>query len=120
MRVISAKAITDAMKKHAKWKVGLKLWLDVFDKPSLRFESYEQLCHVWRNTSCWNVDRIPFGLLENESRKGPLYIYVFDINGNNCRIIAWLNPNTGSLYVKDVCSHAEYDKWWKAQTKTKR
>ncbi|WP_374053717.1 hypothetical protein [Xenorhabdus taiwanensis] len=31
MRVITAKVIIEAMQKHAQWKVGLKLWLDVFD-----------------------------------------------------------------------------------------
>jgi len=52
MRVVTARTITDAMTVHAQWKVGLKLWLDVFDK--------------------------------------------------------------------HVCSHADYDRWWKGQTKSKR
>ncbi|WP_340609060.1 type II toxin-antitoxin system HigB family toxin [Xenorhabdus bharatensis] len=120
MRVISVKTITDAMLKHAQWKVGLKLWLDVFDKSSLHFESYSQILNVWKNASGWNVDRIPHELLEKGSKKGPLDIYIFDVHKNKCRIIAWLNPHSGSLYVKDVCSHAEYDKWSKNQTKSKR
>ncbi len=38
MRVITARAIVEAMKKHGQWKAGLKLWLDVFNTPSLRFD----------------------------------------------------------------------------------
>ncbi|MDC9593334.1 type II toxin-antitoxin system HigB family toxin [Xenorhabdus sp. IM139775] len=120
MRVITAKTITEAMQKHAQWKVGLKLWLDVFDKASLRFESYAQIRELWLKTSTWNVDRVPCALLEVGSKKGPLDIYLFDIHKNKCRIITWFNPKSGTFYIKDVCSHTEYDKWWRKQTKSKR
>ncbi|WP_338884669.1 MULTISPECIES: type II toxin-antitoxin system HigB family toxin [Xenorhabdus] len=120
MRVITAKVIIEAMQKHAQWKVGLKLWLDVFDKVSLRFESYAQIRELWLKTSTWNVDRIPHELLEAGSKKGPLDIYIFDIHKNKCRIITWLNPKSGTFYIKDVCPHTEYDKWWRKQTKSKR
>ncbi|MBE8595710.1 hypothetical protein IQ209_04040 [Xenorhabdus sp. BG5] len=66
------------MQKHAQWKVGVKLWLDVFDKVSLRFESYAQIRELW------------------------------------------LKPKSGTFYIKDVCTHTEYDKWWRKQTKSKR
>ncbi|HEY0207999.1 type II toxin-antitoxin system HigB family toxin [Acerihabitans sp.] len=120
MRVITARAIADAMERHAQWKVGLKLWLDVFNKPALRFVSWAQIRSHWLQVSGWNVDRVAHARLKPESRKGPLDIYVFDIHKNQCRIIAWLNPDSGTLFVKDVCSHAGYDKWWRDQTKSKR
>ena len=108
------------MTVHAQWKVGLKLWLDVFDKQSLIFESFSQLRDVWLSKSGWNVDRIPCSLLKAESKKGPLDIYVFDIHKNQCRVVVWLNPKSGTFFVKDVCSHAEYDRWWRGQTKSQR
>lgn len=120
MRVITARAITDAMSTHAQWRVGLKLWLDVFNKPSLVFQSFSQVKDVWRSHSGWNMDRIPNSLLKPESKKGPLDIYVFDIHKNECRVVVWLNQNTGVFYVKNVLSHAEYDRWWRGQTKSKR
>ncbi|PHM74420.1 type II toxin-antitoxin system HigB family toxin [Xenorhabdus kozodoii] len=120
MRVITAKAITEAMQKHAQWKIGLKLWLDVFDKASLRFESYAQIRELWLKTSTWNVDRVPHELLETGSKKGPLDIYIFDIHRNKCRIITWLNPKSGTFYIKNVYTHTEYDSWWRKQTKSKR
>ncbi|MDE9432061.1 type II toxin-antitoxin system HigB family toxin [Xenorhabdus bovienii] len=58
--------------------------------------------------------------MEAGSQKGPLDIYIFDIHKNKCRIIAWLNPKSGTLYIKNVCSHTEYDRWWREQTKSNR
>lgn len=115
MRVISPKKIKDAMLLYSQWKVGLKLWLDVFNRSELRFESYAQLKLLWKKTSGWNMDRIPARHLRENSRKGALDIYIFDIKKNQCRIITWLNPHDGTLYIKDVLSHTEYDKWWKSQ-----
>lgn len=120
MRVITARAIVEAMKKHGQWKAGLKLWLDVFNTPSLRFESLLQLRATWLEVSGWNLDCIPYARLKADSRKGPLDICVFDIHKNQCRVLAWLNPKTGKLYIKQVCSHADYDKWWRDQTRSKR
>ncbi|WP_374051523.1 type II toxin-antitoxin system HigB family toxin [Xenorhabdus taiwanensis] len=54
------------------------------------------------------------------SKKGPLDIYISDIHKNKCRIITWLNSKSGTFYIKDVCTHTEYDKWWRKQTKSKR
>ncbi|MBN1085433.1 type II toxin-antitoxin system HigB family toxin [Erwinia aphidicola] len=120
MRVITARAIVEAMRKHGQWKAGLKLWLDVFNTPSLRFESLLQLRATWLELSGWNLDCIPYARLKADSRKGPLDICVFDIHKNQCRVLAWLNPKTGTLYIKQVCSHADYDKWWRDQTRSKR
>ncbi|MDP9540409.1 type II toxin-antitoxin system HigB family toxin [Pseudomonas putida] len=33
------------------------------------------------------------------------------VKKNECRLIAWLNARTGTLYIKAILSHAEYDKW---------
>ncbi|MGB5956487.1 MULTISPECIES: type II toxin-antitoxin system HigB family toxin [Pseudomonas] len=36
---------------------------------------------------------------------------------NECRLIAWLNTRTGTLYIKAILSHAEYDKWCKSDVR---
>ncbi|EKT4461610.1 TPA: type II toxin-antitoxin system HigB family toxin [Pseudomonas putida] len=33
------------------------------------------------------------------------------VKKNECRHIACLNARTGTLYIKAILSHAEYDKW---------
>lgn len=88
MRVITARAITDAMSTHAQWRVGLKLWLDVFNKPSLVFQSFSQVKDVWRSHSGWNMDRIPNSLLKPESKKG-LLIFMS---------LIYIRMNAGSLF----------------------
>ena len=119
MRVITKKAIVDAMNTHSQWRMGLKLWLSIYDRQTLRFDSYQQIADVWRSASGWSVDRLPARTLKAESQKGPLDIYIFDIHKNECRVITWLNPKNGTFYVKDVCSHADYDKWWRKQSNKK-
>lgn len=37
--------------------------------------------------------------------------YVFNIGGNKFRVIASIHFNTQVLYVKEVLTHGEYDKW---------
>ncbi len=111
MRVITKAAVTKAIEAHGQWKAPLSLWLTTFDRATLRFESFEQLRQTWATVSGWNVDRIPHSKLRPTSRKGPLDIYVFDIKKNECRLIAWLNARTGTLYIKAILSHAVYDKW---------
>ncbi len=117
MRVISPKLITQSMQRHNQWKVGLKLWLDIFNSAGLSFESSIFIRDIWRSASNWDVDRIPAVKLRECSRKGPLDIYVFDVHKNACRIVAWGSPRAHTFFVKAVYSHAEYDKWWKQQVK---
>ena len=41
-------------------------------------------------------------------------LYVFNIGGNNFRLIAAIHFNTGRVYVRHILTHAEYDKGaWK-------
>jgi mRNA interferase HigB len=41
---------------------------------------------------------------------------VFDIGGNNFRLIAVIHFNRGKLFVRHVLTHAEYDKGkWKSE-----
>jgi len=105
------------MESHSQWKVPLSLWLVTFDRTSLRFESFEQIRETWASASGWNVDRVPCSKLRQPSQKGPLDIYIFDIKKNECRIVSWINPRNGTIFIKDILSHAAYDKWCKSDVK---
>jgi mRNA interferase HigB len=37
--------------------------------------------------------------------------YVFDIGGNKYRLIAAIHFNTQKLFVREVLTHKEYNKW---------
>ncbi|WP_338522067.1 type II toxin-antitoxin system HigB family toxin [Pseudomonas batumici] len=117
MRVIAKAAVTQAMNTYSQWRAPLSLWLTTFDRPSLRYESFEQFREVWASASGWNVDRIPHSKLKGSSKKGPLDIYIFDIKKNECRVISWINTKNGSIFIKDILPHASYDKWWQSEVK---
>lgn len=38
---------------------------------------------------------------------------VFNLAGNKFRLIATVNYTTGSVFIRSVLTHAEYDKWTK-------
>ncbi|WP_175652890.1 type II toxin-antitoxin system HigB family toxin [Pseudomonas sp. Marseille-P9899] len=40
-------------------------------------------------------------------------VYIFDIKKNECWLIEWVSQRNGSVYMKDILSSAEYDKWCK-------
>ena len=42
------------------------------------------------------------------------FVEVFDVGGNNFRIISVLHFNRQKLYIREVFTHAQYDRWSKA------
>ena len=41
-------------------------------------------------------------------------LYVFDIGGNKLRLIAAIHFNTGKAFIRDILTHADYDRGaWK-------
>lgn len=118
MRVITKVRIKLAMQQYPQWRVGLQLWLDTFSSGLVRFESYQQVKALWKNNSGWNVDRVPARKIKENHFQGENYdLYIFDIHGANCRLLARLDNARDKLFIRDVLSHAEYDKWLKANLK---
>jgi mRNA interferase HigB len=113
MRIITKTRIKNAMFEYPQWKAGLELWCQVFEQKSLKAGSYNLLKKTWKEASGWNTDRIPGRRLKNEQGDyGTVFdLYVFDVHGTDCRILAKLG--SGTLFVRGVFSHAEYDKWCK-------
>ena len=48
----------------------------------------------------------------------PPYI-VFNVGGNNFRVISVMHFNRQKLYVRDVFTHGEYDRWSKTERSQK-
>jgi mRNA interferase HigB len=44
---------------------------------------------------------------------------IFDAGGNNFRIVAVLHFNRQRLYIREVLTHAEYDRWNKSNRSKK-
>lgn len=41
-------------------------------------------------------------------------VTIFDIAGNNFRVIAAIHYNRKKLYIREIFTHAEYDRWNKS------
>ena len=94
MRVITNRRLVDFAAKHPDAGVPLQAWRKAME--SHVFSSFAAL-------------RQQFGSVD---RVGDLY--VFNIGGNKYRLIAFLHPTHQVAYIKQVLTHAEYDKGaWK-------
>ncbi len=44
---------------------------------------------------------------------------IFDIGGDKWRLIVAIHYNVGTIYIRHVFTHVEYDEWNKANTRKK-
>jgi mRNA interferase HigB len=117
VRIITQTRISQAIKTHSQWRIGLQLWIEIFKQKTINFESYQQIKKVWLDSSGWNVDRIPSRKVTDNTFKGEFDIYIFDIHKNDCRIVTRIQAHTNKIFVRHVFTHADYNKWWKANIK---
>jgi mRNA interferase HigB len=94
MHVISKKAIEALWLRHPAARSPLESWYRVVSKSS--FETFSEIRQAFNSADY--VD--PYT--------------VFDVGGNNFRVIAVIHYNRQKLYIREVFTHAEYDRWSKA------
>jgi mRNA interferase HigB len=99
MHVISKKALQEFWLKHPGAKTPLESWHKLINTSTI--DSFAEVKQVFNS-----ADYVP-------------PYYVFDIAGNNYRIISIIHFNRQKLYVRHVFTHAEYDRWNKAYRSTK-
>ena len=90
MRVISKAALRDFWGRHPEARASLEAWLN-------RARLSEP--------ADFNALRREFPAADYVDG-----LTVFDIGGNNHRLIAAIHYNTQTLYVRAVLTHADYDK----------
>ena len=93
MNVISYRAIREFVESYTDAESALKAWYDLAKKAR------------WRNLA--EVRQVyPHADLVGERT-------VFNIRGNNYRLIVYINYEYQTIYIKAVLTHAEYDqdKW---------
>ena len=93
MRVISKKKVSDFIEGNVESKASLENWYRIVSKSD--FGNFSDL-------------RLTFPSADQVSD-----LTVFNISGNKYRLIAAIHYNRQILYVRDILSHAEYnkDKW---------
>lgn len=93
MHVISKRPFNEAAKRHPNQRDALLKLLRELEKAA--FERPDEIRKV-------------FPTLDNFKYKQSWW--VLDLGGNNLRIIACIQFQGSRMYVKHICSHAEYDK----------
>lgn len=111
MRVIKKTTVKDAMLKYPQWQLGMEIWIAAFDKRDLQLNSFSEIKEKWKSMSGWNTDRISGKRLKNEHYSVVFDLYIFDIHGTSCRLLAKIQGN--NIFVRDILSHAEYTEWCK-------
>ncbi len=94
MRIVKEGAVREYGRKHADARTWLDGWLDV-----ARTASWKSLVDVRRTYN--TADEVLVG-----SGKP---VVVFNVRGNNYRLIVAIHYGTGIIYVRDFMTHAEYD-----------
>ncbi|MDJ0649994.1 MAG: type II toxin-antitoxin system HigB family toxin [Xenococcaceae cyanobacterium MO_188.B19] len=90
MRVVSKKALRDFWKQHSKAKPSLLLWHERISK--IQFINFQEIRQVFSSAD----------LVGN--------FIVFNIGGNNYRLIAYIDYEAQMLFIRAILTHAEYDK----------
>ena len=91
MRVIAKRTLRDFWEKHADSEQQLKAW----------YNEAEQA--AWKSPNDIKKDYPSASILEDNRM-------VFNIKGNNYRLIVRINYNYGVVWIRFIGTHAEYDK----------
>jgi mRNA interferase HigB len=95
MHVISRKALTSFWERHPESRAALVRWFKIVQRTD--FASFAELRATFPS-----ADMV-----------GDLVVFN-NIGSNNYRLIASVHFNRGKLYIRQVLTHAEYDKGsWK-------
>ena len=94
MHIITRRRLNEFAHQHPTAKPGLQHWYTVIKSQS--FSSFSELKAIFPNAD--QVGRLT----------------VFNIGGNNFRLIAAIHYNRQKVYVRAILTHAEYDRGrWK-------
>jgi mRNA interferase HigB len=91
MVIISHKAIREFSQTHPKLLTALERWYDITKKAN--WQGFNDM-----KKSFNSVDAVGEGL------------FVFNIKGNDCRLIARVLFRTRTVFIRFVGTHKEYDK----------
>ena len=93
MHIITKKRILDFVKKYPKSKSPLENWYKIVNLSN--FKNFDDVRKVFPS-----ADQV--GIFT-----------VFNIGGNNFRLIAAIHYNRSKIYIREVLTHKEYDlgKW---------
>jgi mRNA interferase HigB len=100
MRIISRNALIEFWQRHPDARIPMEAWYRVVKSTS--FANFNDMRRAFNS-----ADYVaPYT--------------VFDVGGNNFRVIAAIHYNGQRLYIRFVFTHAEYDNWNKKHRSKKK
>ncbi len=90
MHVITRKRLSEFVKKHPNCATSIESWYRIVKHTN--FNTFAELRQTFPN-----ADRV-----------GKLT--VFNIGGNKARLISAIHYNTHRIYIRQILTHAEYDR----------
>ena len=92
MNIYNKSTVTEACKKHRNAKLALEIWYE--EVLTKKWKTPNQIKQEYRgNVSILKNSRV-----------------VFNIKGNDFRIVAEINYENGWVFIKFIGTHSEYDK----------
>jgi len=91
MRIIAKSTIKQYWQKHPDVESALKAWF--YDASRANWKNPNDIKDIYRNASILANNRV-----------------VFNIKGNNYRLIVHLRYDLGIVFIRFIGTHAEYDK----------
>ena len=99
MHIVSLKMLRDFWKKHPEAEQPLRNWHTIAEHSG--FTDFTELKQSFRS-----ADYVPPST-------------VFDVGGNNFRVVVIVLDRDGKMFVRWVMTHREYDNWCKLYRKGK-
>ena len=94
MHVISMKKLKQFWLNHPNAEVSLRYWYKLTTQH--KWQSFNDICQTFPSAS----------QVKN--------FVVFNIGGNNFRLITYIDYQSNKVFIREVLTHAEYDKeYWK-------
>lgn len=90
MVIITKGVIHSFASKHPRATVSLNEWFDKCKKEN--WKNFSEVKKSFNSTDAIGNDR-----------------YIFDIGGNNYRLVAMIHLNIRAIYIRGIFTHAEYD-----------
>lgn len=91
MHVVSKKKLTEFWQHHRDAEEALKAWYA--EAKHAQWHSFSDIKAQYGSADNVGVNRV-----------------VFNIKGNHYRLVVQIHYNTGTIYIRDINTHAEYNK----------
>lgn len=92
MKIVGRNVVEKFMRKHARSRPSLEAWLD--DAEAAEWKTPQEIKDRHRSADFLPGNRV-----------------VFDIGGNNFRLVVLVRYQNGIVFIQRIGTHAEYSRW---------